>query len=233
MDTQIKAWSYSRYSSHKFCPYKAKLTIIDGFKEPPNKAMGRGNDIHKKGENFLKGDIKEVPKEYKKFFNKHMLNLRKHNAYPEDNICVDKNWKLCNWNDWGKVWGRIRLDVNYEFKPGWVKFIDFKTGKVKESDHYEQLDLYALAIFLSYDELLGAEGELWYLDSGHILTRSYTYSEKKLASLKKWWLAKIKKMMADKVFPYNPNYYCGSCHFRKSNNGPCKYQMSLNYEKNI
>jgi hypothetical protein len=231
--TQIDAWSYSRYYTYRDCPFKAKLTILDGFKEPPNDYMIRGIDLHKKGEDYLKDKTNKVPSEYK-MFAKDLKKLKDLQADAEEQICVDKDWNLVEWNDWGKVWGRMKLDAKVIVADGRLKIVDFKSGKVNEDEHYELLDLYSIAGICSYDGLTHITGEIWYLDLGHKLIREYTlkggfnveYTESKKVfkvNLADWWMKTIKPMLSDKSFRPNPTYKCKWCHFRKENKGPCKF----------
>ena len=51
----LKSWSFSRYSTYKQCPLKAKFSLIDKIAEPKNQAMERGAQIHE-----LAGDLDEA-----------------------------------------------------------------------------------------------------------------------------------------------------------------------------
>jgi hypothetical protein len=45
--SNITQWSYSRLKVFESCPKKAEYAFIQRIKEPGNKAMDRGKDIHK------------------------------------------------------------------------------------------------------------------------------------------------------------------------------------------
>jgi RecB family exonuclease len=240
-DTQIKAWSFSRYSTYKQCPLKAKLLYIDKLKEPGSPAMDRGSAIHKLAENYMKGTIGKLPAELKLFgtFMKKMKALFKK---APDTITVEetwahrRDWTRTTWDDWNGCWLRVKLDVAH-VEDNTVYVTDFKTGKFSPqynlADYVEQLDLYATAALVVYADRgpsLRIVPRLLYLD--HDITYPSVGEEKfytpaDLPRLKKEWEKRTKPMLSDKQFAPKPNQFCRSCHFRKDNKanggGQCKY----------
>ena len=108
MANLVKAWSYSRLADYEQCPAKFKYKHIDRLPDPGSAAMQRGSDIHKAGENFLKGKGKLTP-EYK-YFKKEMAELKQLSPLVEQQWGFTANWEQTGWfgND---TWLRIVCDV--------------------------------------------------------------------------------------------------------------------------
>ncbi len=49
----MRSFSHSSIKSYEECPYKYRLTRIDGLKEPTGDAAQRGKDIHTAFENAI------------------------------------------------------------------------------------------------------------------------------------------------------------------------------------
>lgn len=99
---KITAWSFSRYSTYKTCPYKLKLTAIDKLKEPKNQAMERGAQIHELAEQYIKGKIARLPPELKLFeaeFKRLKAQFKKKisGMVVEDNWSFTKDWDETAW----------------------------------------------------------------------------------------------------------------------------------------
>ena len=65
--SNITQWSYSRLKVFESCPKKAEYAFIQRIKEPGNKAMDRGKDIHKMCEEYIRGRYEEIPKQLSDF----------------------------------------------------------------------------------------------------------------------------------------------------------------------
>ena len=228
--TTITSWSYSRYNTYKQCPLKAKLTIIDKLQEPKNAAMERGTAIHNMAEGFLKGTVKTLPKELKAFgpmFKDLKASIKKPDqvVIVEDMWGYTAKWAETAWNNWSDCKVRVKLDVAH-INGDAMTIIDWKTGKYRPDnldDYVEQQELYAVAGLSKYaSQVKTVTPQLVYLDAG-VLHPSLTYAAKDLPGLKKLWEKRTKPMLNDKTFAPRPNKYCGWCHFRKGNNGPCPY----------
>lgn len=241
----IKSWSYSRFSTYKQCPLKAKLQYIDKLKEPPNQAMARGNAIHLMAENYIKGHLDELPAEllmFRKEFEYLRSRYAKKVGQPsiEDNWAFTRDWSLTRWDDGAKCWVRIKLDCAHEEKGDVLIITDWKTGKFREdqnADYLEQLKLYALGAFLMprYAHIKEVRPRLVYLDLGLIFDGSnkekgvepVVYYRKDLPKLKALWEKLVTPMLSDQAFPPRPNRFCSWCHFRASNKanggGQCRF----------
>lgn len=227
MARTITSWSWSRFSTWRDCPAKAKFKFIDRLEEPSGPAAERGTKLHKSAENYLKG-TERLPADFKQIA-VDMQRLKKSKADPEGSITLTKTWQMTTWNDWGNAWCRIQIDAL--LPPGGNKrpellIIDYKSGKEKPW-HEEQLELYAIGGFIKYPQATVARTQLWYIDSGVITppddSQDGVYHRVNLEKLKKAWEARVKPMMADTAFKPKPGNACRWCHFRKSNGGPCKY----------
>lgn len=239
---QIKSWSFSRYSTYKLCPFKAKLQFIDRIKEPPNDAMARGAEIHDKCEAYIKGDLKRLPPECKAFKDEFQM-LRKqykksiNGMVVEDTWAFTKDWEETQWDDWINCWVRIKLDCAHHEDLETLVISDWKTGKFrpeKNEDYVEQLELYALAALLLHEHIEVVMPRLVYLDAEVIYPEPGSEDEQLLTfirddikSLTEKWTKRTKPMLADKKFAPRPNNLCRWCFFRNSNaangGGQCKY----------
>ena len=227
---KITAWSYSRWSTYQQCPFKAKLKFIDKKKEPGSKAMDRGSDIHSLAEGYVKGTVKALPKELA-LFKSEFQKLRKLKAEAELSITFRADWTPTTWDDWDGAWVRIKIDAltpPNKFKS--ITIIDHKTGKPRDG-YMEQLELYALAGFLTYPQAEEARANLWYLDHGTIVGADAdhnphgegVYERKELPKLIKIWERRVTPMLNDTRFAPRPGPYCVWCHFSKNKAGPCKF----------
>jgi len=239
---QITAWSFSRYSTYKQCPLKAKFQFIDKIKEPGNEAMQRGAKVHDDAEAFIKGKIKVMPQELKKF-SKLFRRLKKRYQSPingmvvEDTWAFTKDWDETTWNDWANCWVRIKLDCAEHEGDTTLIIRDWKTGKFrpeKNDEYIEQLELYALAALLLFEHIEVVRPCLEYLDQGFTYPEEdskdeefLTFTRADIPKLQERWEGRVKPMLNDKAFAPRPNNLCNWCFFRKANavngGGQCKF----------
>lgn len=230
----IKSWSFSRYSTYKLCPLKARLAYIDRIPEPSNPAMERGAQIHVLAEKFIKGELNELPEELYKFRKDFRKLKRKYKRVTsgvtvEDTWAFTKDWDQTTWNDWVGCWLRVKLDCAEETNDGLLIIHDWKTGKFrpdKNEEYVEQLELYALSAFFMYDHIEVVMPRLVYLDEGTIFPEpksadeaALTFTRDDIPKLKATWEKRVKVMLNDRVFAPRPNNLCRWCHYRKSNAG--------------
>lgn len=239
MIKQIKAWSFSRYSTYKQCPLKLKLSAIDKIKEPQNDAMARGARIHDLAEEFIKGTVKSMPEELRKFaglFRRLKRQYKKiiNGMVVEDMWSFTKNWDETTWNDWANCWLRVKLDCAEHEGDTTLIISDWKTGKFRPEQnetYVEQLELYALAALLLHEHIEVVKPRLVYLDLGIIYPEpgsdELIYKREDLPMLKKVWEDRVKPMLNDKIFAPRANNFCSWCFYRKSNKanggGQCKF----------
>lgn len=227
---KLVSWSFSRLKNYRTCPLKAKFAYIDKLKEPTNDAMARGSHIHKLAEQYVLGSIKRLPKELKLFDDefkavKKAIKNKEIMVFAESQAAFDNKWKVCDWFG-AAVYCRMVLDlVYYKIKePETVYIIDYKTGKIRE-ENLEQLDLYALGIFLKFPLAQKVVAEFWYLDQDSQeawVSVEYT-RDKDLKRLQKYWDKEVKPYLNDRTFAPRPNALCGWCNFSKAKGGTCQY----------
>jgi RecB family exonuclease len=231
--TNITAWSFSRYSTYKQCPQKAKYLYIDKLKEPVGQALERGSAIHTLAEEYIKGKILRLPPELKEFaddFKKHRKDYKqaKESMVCEDQWAFTKAWTETQWNDWTHCWLRVKIDFAEHLDEETLRVRDWKTGKFREEqneDYLEQLSLYALTALMLHPHVNKVITELVYLDQGRVFpdNDNLIFTRADLPKLKAGWEKKVAPMLKDKKFAPRPNDLCRWCHFRKDNGGPCKF----------
>lgn len=219
MANTVKAWSYSAYAMYEQCPAKYKYEKIDKLPSPKSAAMERGNRVHKTLETFLmRPDIKEPPREAGDF-STELVDLKNMQPFVEQKWGFKKDWGSTTFFS-KDVWLRSILDAGVIYPDNTATIIDFKTGKLYETNE-DQVELFSLTVMARYPQIKSVDTRLWYVDSGDEVAREYNSSQK--ASLKKKWEKKVYPLFNDVKFPPKPNRFCGWCHFRRDNGGPCKF----------
>lgn len=223
---QITSWSYSRWKTYEECPAKARYKFILRLPEPQGDAAARGDDIHKKAEQYVMGELKKLPTELQRF-KQEFADIRKvKGVAAELSLAYTSKWIACSPTDWKNAWVRIKIDlVTPPDKQGVVFIADNKTGKQRD-EYQEQLELYAVAGFLQWPQAERVRGQLWYLDHGVIVPEdpeAGVFERKQLPKLIKLWEKRTTPMLRDTVFAPRAGAYCRWCHFSKSKGGPCKY----------
>lgn len=229
--SKIRSWSYSRLLDFEACPLMAKFKILDRIPEPerplpPGKtehANDRGSRIHNECELYVRGEG-PLPQEARYFedeFKSLAAKYKKGMVSLEGEWGFDKNWQTC---DWKLAWLRLKLDACAHLNASHVAVIDYKTGKKfgNEIKHGEQLQLYALSVFLRYPQAEHVTAELWYLDVND-LTRLDVARPIGLRQLKPFD-KRGRKMTEAENFPANPNMHsCKYCPYHPAKGtGDCK-----------
>lgn len=214
-------WSYSKLSVFEWCPRQFKYRYIDKLSEPEkNWAADRGIIIHAKGEQFLKGNIKGVPKEYEAY-KSELRMLKRFKAKPEVDFSFTKDLKPCKWDDWNNVWCISRLDAAAT-KDDCALIVDYKTGKIYDT-HKDQSDLYTFAAFIQYPKIESVSTEFWYLDQPDEDPGIWEYDrDKHFQHLKMMFKKRATKIFTEKSFKCKPSYKCAWCNFNKKKGGPCE-----------
>lgn len=238
------AWSFSRYKDHRDCPRRAhwkhilkKPVLVDGAwcapdQVPKSPAMQRGGDIHKEGENYLKGKTKAVPAAFKAFA-KEMRELRAAKAASEAKWGLTAAWKPIDFFDWARCWLRVVLDARATAGRK-ARVIDFKTGKVYPDDNEDQMELYAIAAFAYFGDADEVDVELWYLDqprgklnlgAGQTIENPHvaTYTRKEAEAARRRWDKKVMPIMTDRRFVPKPGRGCAWCEYSKRKGGECQF----------
>lgn len=221
MDTQLTAWSYSRYAVYEQCPLKFKLQVLGKHKFEPSAAMIRGDRIHRSIAAYLMGgEAVESDAVAHPFPAKLIAEMR---AF-EDKV-VEQQWGFTRqWTPTGwfgkETWFRAILDAAVMYEDMWADVADWKTGK-KYGSNADQMELNALAMFRHFKPAVGVTTRMVYLDIGTEDAADFKKSDEPLLVDK--WEKKVVPMFTDTVFSPRPNDKCRWCDFRKSNGGVCRY----------
>lgn len=209
-------WSYSRYGTWKKCPAQLRFQMESVEQAPQHPAAARGQDIHKSVEEYILGNVRELPDNlvyYKDFFD----HIREQGAIPEMPIALTVGWTPTEWDDPNRWWRGV-LDCVVEFKDH-VIIYDWKTGQ-EYGDHRDQREIYAAA-FHSYKPTEHIISIHCYLDKKQNTISRFTAED--IPAIKKTWEEKVGEMLNDKRMVPNPGFYCRFCHFRRDNGGPCHF----------
>lgn len=212
----VSRFSNSSIKTYEQCPYKFKLTRIEGLTEPAGEAAERGKTIHLSFEKAIKNQ-EALPQEFE-HWNTYIDKLKSLNARAEEEFAITKDWQVCKFDD-DKAWLRGVIDAIYTVDDS-IHILDWKTGK--ERDYADQVNLYAGILFAMYPEIKKISTEICYIDLKKQINYGYVYREK-AEELKQWICDRVTKIENDDIFAPNPTYGCRWCHFRKSNGGPCQW----------
>lgn len=219
---QITSWSYSRFNTWKQCPGKAKLLYIEKLKEPSSPALDNGQKKHTELEYYLKG-YSPLPKWVHENSVSYAEGLKARKAVPELQVAFNDKWQPVEWFA-KNAWARIKIDVIDNSEQDTCAIKDWKTGKIREGEYDDQLELYGLTGLLMFPNKLKATAELAFPELGVVLPNS-TYHREQQATLLNLWESRVAPMLDDVTFEYTPNTYCKYCHFRKANGGPCPINL--------
>ena len=213
----INAWSYSRYNTYRQCPGKAKLLYIEKLKEPESAALANGQKRHTEMEYFLKG-YAPLPDWVHKNSVEYCNQLKSEKPHAELSVAFDKDWNPVEWFA-KNAWARIKIDALVRH-PTSARVVDWKTGKIRDGEYDEQLELYALTAFLMFPDVEEVGTELCFMELGVLLPVT-VFKREDMEMLRARWEQRVGVMLNDEVFEYTPNQFCSYCSFRKENGGPC------------
>jgi len=225
----IPAWSHSTLKTFESCAYRSYIAKVKRIQEDFGPAAKRGSDIHKLAEEYVKGELGELPSELKKFKSQYET-LRA--LFIDSKVEVEGDWGFtidwepCAWMA-KDVWARIKLDAIAHETETSARVIDYKTGKMfgNEISHSQQALTYAIGSFFRYPELQHVQTELWYLDHGKTTVQAYTRDEA-LVFMPKLHERAI-EMTTATTFPPNPSTYnCRWCSYRKGEDPHCQHGMN-------
>lgn len=218
--TAITAWSYSRVELYERCPLAFKLRHIDKVPEEPSPAMERGNRVHADLAAHILGQG-PIPAEGAKMAGMlgELAALPMAMKSVEQEWGFDRHWNPTGW--FGKdTWLRVKLDACVVYPDGTADVIDHKTGK-KYATNNDQMELFALAVFRKFPDVVQATTRLWYVDSGDEVAKDFVVVDADYLMAR--WEQRIEPMFADTVFAPRPNDKCRFCSYAKGKGGPCKF----------
>jgi len=196
--------------------------------EPPNPAMARGTAIHKKAEDYAKGELKKLPEELGLFKTEFAALRKEKKLYVEEQWAFRSDWTTTQWNNWSECWVRIKMDAAYiNQKYNALVIIDHKTGKIRDEDkvnYIEALELYSLAGLKMFPDVELVSPRLWYIDQGVVYPEEdVEYNRDDEARLEKLWNQRVTPMLRDVRFKPTPNAKCCWCAYSAAKGGPCKF----------
>jgi CRISPR/Cas system-associated exonuclease Cas4 (RecB family) len=219
----VKSWSYSRLADYEQCPRKFKFKHLDKVKEEQSPAMARGNEIHDSLEGFVMGHKKNVPKELVATMGTlldRVKEMKKNKAIPEKQVAFNKKWQVVGWFA-EDAWLRVMVDISgYDAKKKIAYGADYKSGKIKEVEHADQLELYGIYCLVEYPDAESAEVQAFYVDHGHAGS-PIVLKREDLQRLKKKWEKRVAPMFKDRIFKPKPGSLCKWCSFSGRKGGPC------------
>ena len=215
--TNITRWSYSRLGTYESCPKKAYYKYIEQLPETQHPAAARGTRIHGLAEDYIVGNIKELPKELRLFsdgFEKLREDWLAEKVFVEQDWAFDIDWDTAPWRG-DTTWGRYKIDAF--FKEGdYGKVIDFKTGKYwsNEVGYKDQCSLYACGVFSRFPDLQNVETELWYLD--HQKISRFAFSKEEIQEVQDNFTSRAQATTHDTEFIATPSENaCRWCPFKE------------------
>lgn len=174
----VRSWSYSSLKTFESCPYRLYIQKVKKIQEPSSPAADRGTKIHQEAEDYVRGELGEMPESLKKFESEFEV-LRE--GFADAKVELEGEWGFTlDWETtgWlmGDTWARIKLDALVNEDETSCRVIDYKTGKKfgNEIAHGQQGLVYAIATFLRYPHIEHARTEFWYLDKGETTIKDYS-----------------------------------------------------------
>lgn len=204
-----------------------------GDKEPMGPAVARGNMIHSKAENYLKGIIHGIPRELVKLHG-HYVQLAKAKPIVEEFWYVNEDWEPVEKKS--EAWCVMKMDAAIapcESTDDKLFVQDLKTGK-EYGSHLDQASLYASIGATRYKKARrnGVDVEFWYADLG--FSQPYDFSPRRIVRDTGLWRERGEDMMraiatldkpnsdASKVFLPTPSIEaCKWCFLRTDKGGTC------------
>lgn len=220
----IKSVSYSRMAVFEKCPQRAKLAWVDKIPEPVDDSgkespLDRGTRIHELAEQYVRGDLAELPKELAKLED-NFIQLRdlhdNGNVTLEELWCFNDAWQRVEDKDWDNIWLRIKGDaLVHDDTFGVITVIDYKTGKKigNEVKHFDQVTLYAVAAQILFPDAYEFRVELWYLDQGEVT--EYEFTAESVQKKFERYNERLQRVTSATEFPPKPNIHtCRYCPFK-------------------
>lgn len=213
----IPNWSHSRLMTFLKCPYRVLLQSR-GNRETTHPAAARGTQIHTMAEEYVNGTLTKLPSELKKF-TENFEELR--DLYAAGKIDLEEQWAFnvswepCNW-DSDERWGRFMVDVLVHEDEKSIRVIDHKSGKSRfnEVSHSRQTITYGLGTLFRFPDVEYVTTELWYIDEGKIIDKSFTRAQ--IMQFLPEYTKRALSMTTCKMFKPKPGFdACRFCDFKE------------------
>jgi hypothetical protein len=218
-------WSLSKLGTFTKCRRKFLYSYIQLLPQIKGAAASRGIDQHAIIESYFNGNRKDLPTDlahYKEWFDV----LRGMEYKPELQLAMLAGWLPCTWEDPAAWWkGVLDLLVRRE-SVAWL--FDWKTGKIYP-DHFDQKELYTIAVFTHYPEIQEVIAHHVYLDL-HKQTKDIFRRDQLPKLIAKWNGKLVPYLQAldsysrgddpETFFVTNPSYLCDYCPYSRN---PCPH----------
>lgn len=212
------ALSFSKINTYDICPRQFQLQYITKTypKDDDNPYFKKGQRLHKHLEDYVVDRLAGKDPDAKKIaaasrnalpiINKLMDKYD--DVYPEQKICVDKNYKKIGWFDKAAYY-RVIIDFLALGEEDAV-ILDYKSGKVRDYSGFGgQLHLSAFVLFMMFPRLKKVTSAYLYLE--HKQTVSITIYRKDLEELRQHFDDKFIEINSDEKFEPERNDYCRFC----------------------
>jgi RecB family exonuclease len=220
------AVSFTKLATFEQCPKRYELQYIQKIPDlQPRVAADRGTAIHSLCEDYVQGNLVDLPEELATFapeFRRLRELFNDGKVSVEGEWGFDANWQVC---DWKGAWLRIKADAVVRLPKKALVAVDYKTGKKfgNEMKHADQLRLYAIACLIREPDIDTVHTENWYLDKDEL-----TYIPVKAEALKRYLPVYARRFARMEKGPYraHPNVIgCKWCPYRIQ--GDCKHAPAL------
>lgn len=216
-------WSLSKLGTHAKCAFKYKLKYILKLEEQRNQFSSRGVDQHKIIEEFIRGNIQQLPQELS-FYHQFLTGLKEREIYPEHGIFLNDRWEPVD-KDSPELWYTGFLDLKVlvrgpDGEPVEAIIYDWKTGKIYD-DHQDQRELYSVGVYAEHPTLQRVRAIHVYIDLNK--SREQIYGPSEMLQLRRKWEDKVRFVEQDESFIANPSFMCRYCSFSRHKGGPCQF----------
>jgi CRISPR/Cas system-associated exonuclease Cas4 (RecB family) len=228
-------YSYSKISSFYSCPFKFKLSYVDGiWLKSENKALEKGVRVHEIIEhwtpkmknlpsfNYVLLDSKESQKEVEgialNFCNSDLGQRYLMNPGVighEIHMGLDKRLNPCNYHlNSSMLRGKIDFLIKDKNK---LIVVDWKTGKVPNQMYMsnDQVMLYAIWGFNMFSDVDTIVADYVYVE--HNDTYSFTFTRDNYKNYTKNYANKLKGIETEEIFPKKTGPLCNYCDYKKNN----------------
>ena len=214
--------SYSALTKFEECPLKYHLSYIQDINYPSGAAANRGTRLHIGCERFLKGEIPVTALTVDFMKIRPLLEDAKLKSAKAEEVWLlrDDTWEIQDEETPETVFKAV-VDIHW-IEGNILHIRDLKTGR-PSSDHYDQLEAYAILGMIRYPDVVEAVVGPLYLEG---LGRLETYPRSLLPHLQDRWKERWDKLFNAEVFPATPGTSnCKWCPYKKSKGGECEWDF--------
>ncbi len=191
--------------------------------------MLRGSRIHKEVEEYINGNTEDFPSSGKKL--KETIEYCKEryaagDATVEDQWAFTEDWAMADWFG-DTTWLRMATDCTI-FTQDAAEVYDWKTGKSfgNEVKYMQQMQLYAVGVFMRFPEINFVDVTLGFLDDGKTRVKHFERNDKMVTLMAKF-TERGNRMTNCVDFRPKPNpMNCRYCPFGPGGTDACLFGVS-------